>query len=95
MGLNREGAYLKVWFRGEGLIREGDLIEKGLNRAFTVISFWECVQSCVILKVTNTREAWPEYNNENVMGNNRSRRQQAFTNSLPHFRHLEGYSLRQ
>ena len=35
-GLNREGAYLKFWLRGEGLIREGGLIERGLNRAFMV-----------------------------------------------------------
>ena len=27
-GLSREGA-LKFWLRGEGLIREGDLIERG------------------------------------------------------------------
>ena len=28
-GLKREGAYFKVWLRGEGLIREGGLIERG------------------------------------------------------------------
>ena len=37
-GLNRLGAYLKYWLRGEGLIREGGLIERGLNRAASSIS---------------------------------------------------------
>ena len=36
-GLNREVPYLKFWLRGEELIREGGLIERGLNRAFTVV----------------------------------------------------------
>ena len=28
---------LKIWLRGERLIREGGLIKRGLNRAFTVM----------------------------------------------------------
>ena len=28
-GLNREGAYLNFWLRGEGLIREGALTDTG------------------------------------------------------------------
>ena len=36
-GLIERGAYLKFLLRGEGLIREGFLIERGLNRAFTVV----------------------------------------------------------
>ena len=35
-GINREGAYFKFCLRGEGLIRKGGLIERGLYRAFTV-----------------------------------------------------------
>ena len=31
-GLIERGAYFKFWLRGEGLIREGGLIERGLNR---------------------------------------------------------------
>ena len=32
-----EGAYSNFYLREEGLIREGALLERGLNRAFTVI----------------------------------------------------------
>ena len=35
-GLTEKKAYLKVWLREEGLIREGGLMEWGLNRTFTV-----------------------------------------------------------
>ena len=35
-GLIERGAYSNFWLRGEGLIRDEGLIERGLNRAFTV-----------------------------------------------------------
>ena len=35
--LIERGAYLKFWLKGEGLIGEGGLIERGLNRPFTVV----------------------------------------------------------
>ena len=34
--IERGGAYFEFWLREEGLIREGGLIERGLNRGFTV-----------------------------------------------------------
>ena len=43
-GLIERGAHSKFWLRGEGLIREGGLIERGLNRAFTV---YLCMYVCV------------------------------------------------
>ena len=36
-GLIEREAYSKFWVRGEGLIREEGLIERGLNGAFTVM----------------------------------------------------------
>ena len=38
-GLYREGAYSRFWLRGEGIIREGGLIKRGLNRAFMALQF--------------------------------------------------------
>ena len=40
-GLIENGAYSKFWLKREGLIRERCLIERGLNRAFTVNIFEE------------------------------------------------------
>ena len=49
------GAYSKFWLRGEGLIREGDLIEKGLNSACTVnsLAFRHYLLFALLTKVTN------------------------------------------
>ena len=38
-------AYSKFSLKGEGLIREGRLIERGLNRAFTVINYYKRLAS--------------------------------------------------
>ena len=50
-GLNRKGAYLKFWLRGEGLIREGGLIEGGLIELLRYV----CVCMLEIFNTVDTR----------------------------------------